>query len=444
MRSPGRGVPVDPRPRFPDGCPRAPFLGRCLWGQRGFKCTFPTTSPSEEPVTAWPGVTGFLSSVLSSLPVAAADVLSLQRCCRAGFVFFSFFFFCVCVCVCAATPSSSRRRCGFFPRVLSICPGAWGWGSAHVTPVAGRPAHQALLVRRHLQEPQQTLEAMLRPKVTTLPGHIQAVYVQNVVKLYASILQQKEQAAEPEAAQDVTQLMVERLPQFVQSADLEVQERVSVSRGSASGRARVSRLWPAWPFPEGILEKSALRGSLPAPGMWAGSGPPRRGRPRWVLRGWTAARRGQVVRERTSGGCRPAREVSESSRLAAGSWVGWRVAGDRAACCGETGLARAAYSRRVGGSSGWPFLVPRGQRRALSYADLTEAFSAPASSPASGWEPHSSRVPGRSPQRTGSTAAPGASWKLPFRVVWVSEDSAVSACDSVLFGGPLQSLSPAD
>ncbi|XP_004395449.1 PREDICTED: AP-3 complex subunit delta-1 isoform X1 [Odobenus rosmarus divergens] len=79
----------------------------------------------------------------------------------------------------------------------------------------------------HLQEPRQTLEAMLRPKVTTLPGHIQAVYVQNVVKLYASILQQKEQAAEPEAAQDVTQLMVDRLPQFVQSADLEVQERAS-------------------------------------------------------------------------------------------------------------------------------------------------------------------------------------------------------------------------
>ncbi|XP_076775503.1 AP-3 complex subunit delta-1 [Arvicanthis niloticus] len=79
----------------------------------------------------------------------------------------------------------------------------------------------------HLQAPQQTLEAMLRPKVTTLPGHIQAVYVQNVVKLYASILQQKEQAADTEAAQEVTQLLVDRLPQFVQSADLEVQERAS-------------------------------------------------------------------------------------------------------------------------------------------------------------------------------------------------------------------------
>lgn len=83
-----------------------------------------------------------------------------------------------------------------------------------------------LCVFRHLEEANQTLEAMLRPKVTTLPGHIQAVYVQNMVKLYASILQQKEQAGEKEAAQEITQLMIERLPQFVQSADLEVQERV--------------------------------------------------------------------------------------------------------------------------------------------------------------------------------------------------------------------------
>ncbi|XP_061456630.1 AP-3 complex subunit delta-1 isoform X2 [Rhineura floridana] len=79
----------------------------------------------------------------------------------------------------------------------------------------------------HLEEPQQTLEAMLRPKVTTLPGHIQAVYVQNMVKLYAAILQQKEQAGEKEVAQEATQMMIERLPQFVQSADLEVQERAS-------------------------------------------------------------------------------------------------------------------------------------------------------------------------------------------------------------------------
>ncbi|XP_068090071.1 AP-3 complex subunit delta-1 isoform X2 [Hyperolius riggenbachi] len=79
----------------------------------------------------------------------------------------------------------------------------------------------------HLPEPHQTLEAMLRPKVTTLPGHIQAVYVQNVVKLYSNILQRKEQEGENQEAQDATQLMIDRLPQFVQSADLEVQERAS-------------------------------------------------------------------------------------------------------------------------------------------------------------------------------------------------------------------------
>lgn len=79
----------------------------------------------------------------------------------------------------------------------------------------------------HLQEPQQTLEAMLRPRVTALPGHIQAVYVQNVLKLYAALLRQREQAGEAAAAQAASQLLAERLPQFVQSADLEVQERAS-------------------------------------------------------------------------------------------------------------------------------------------------------------------------------------------------------------------------
>lgn len=95
----------------------------------------------------------------------------------------------------------------------------------------------------HLQEPQQTLAAMLRPRVSALPGHIQAVYVQNVLKLYTAVLQRQEQAAPdpqdappdadadaadaPGAAQEAAQLLLERLPQFVQSADLEVQERAS-------------------------------------------------------------------------------------------------------------------------------------------------------------------------------------------------------------------------
>ncbi|KAJ8419020.1 hypothetical protein AAFF_G00005190 [Aldrovandia affinis] len=74
----------------------------------------------------------------------------------------------------------------------------------------------------HLDDPMQTLEAMLRPKVATLPGHIQAVYVQNAAKLFATVLHGQEGTA-----QETSQLLIDRLPLFVQSANLEVQERAS-------------------------------------------------------------------------------------------------------------------------------------------------------------------------------------------------------------------------
>ncbi|KAM8875454.1 AP-3 complex subunit delta-1 isoform 2-T2 [Spinachia spinachia] len=79
----------------------------------------------------------------------------------------------------------------------------------------------------HLENPALTLEAMLRPKVATLPGHIQAVYVQNAAKLFATVLKSQEGNTDSTAAQETSQLMIERLPLFVQSANLEVQERAS-------------------------------------------------------------------------------------------------------------------------------------------------------------------------------------------------------------------------
>uniref|UniRef100_A0AAV2L070 AP-3 complex subunit delta-1 n=1 Tax=Knipowitschia caucasica TaxID=637954 RepID=A0AAV2L070_KNICA len=79
----------------------------------------------------------------------------------------------------------------------------------------------------HLENPAQTLEAMLRPKVATLPGHIQAVYVQNAAKLFATVLKSQEGNTESTATQENIQLMIDRLPLFVQSANLEVQERAS-------------------------------------------------------------------------------------------------------------------------------------------------------------------------------------------------------------------------
>ncbi|XP_076439969.1 AP-3 complex subunit delta-1-like isoform X2 [Babylonia areolata] len=77
----------------------------------------------------------------------------------------------------------------------------------------------------HLKEPQQTLEAMLRPKLTCLPGHIQSVYVQNLLKLYCKVVRRLEDEEDVEAIQQVHTTLQEKLPIFVQSGDLEVQER---------------------------------------------------------------------------------------------------------------------------------------------------------------------------------------------------------------------------
>lgn len=78
----------------------------------------------------------------------------------------------------------------------------------------------------HLPDISATLDALLQPKATSLPGHIQAVYVQNIVKLYAKLLANQEEE-EDAVSQPLGEMLVEKLSVFVQSADLEVQERAS-------------------------------------------------------------------------------------------------------------------------------------------------------------------------------------------------------------------------
>lgn len=85
-----------------------------------------------------------------------------------------------------------------------------------------------MIFSRHLENPQSTLESLLRPKVTSLPGHIQSVFVQNIIKLYAFILQEGEQSGDQDIGVQTGQLLVDKIPMFVQSSDLEVQERVSI------------------------------------------------------------------------------------------------------------------------------------------------------------------------------------------------------------------------
>ncbi|KAL4235570.1 AP-3 complex subunit delta-1 [Mactra antiquata] len=76
-----------------------------------------------------------------------------------------------------------------------------------------------------LSDPRSVLDAMLKPKITALPGHIQSVYVQNIIKLYANIIKRAEEDDDTETVKEVGEMLQEKLPLFVQSSDLEVQER---------------------------------------------------------------------------------------------------------------------------------------------------------------------------------------------------------------------------
>ena len=67
---------------------------------------------------------------------------------------------------------------------------------------------------------------MFNPKITSLPGHIQSVYVQNIIKLYSSILIKAEEEGDDAKIRGVGQLLLDKLPMYSQSSDLEVQERV--------------------------------------------------------------------------------------------------------------------------------------------------------------------------------------------------------------------------
>ena len=45
-----------------------------------------------------------------------------------------------------------------------------------------------------LDDPLSTLHSMLKPQALSLPGHIQAVYVHNSLKLIAAIIKKNEEA----------------------------------------------------------------------------------------------------------------------------------------------------------------------------------------------------------------------------------------------------------
>ena len=58
----------------------------------------------------------------------------------------------------------------------------------------------------------------------------QSIYVHNMMKLYSAILTKAEDEEDTETIEGVNQMLQEKLPAFAESADLEVQERVSETR----------------------------------------------------------------------------------------------------------------------------------------------------------------------------------------------------------------------
>ncbi|XP_043286918.1 AP-3 complex subunit delta isoform X1 [Venturia canescens] len=77
-----------------------------------------------------------------------------------------------------------------------------------------------------LEDPLSTLRAMLKSQSSSLPGHIQAVYVHNILKLAATTLAKARRENDEDTMKIIFE-MKDSIAEFVRSGDLEVQERSS-------------------------------------------------------------------------------------------------------------------------------------------------------------------------------------------------------------------------
>lgn len=77
----------------------------------------------------------------------------------------------------------------------------------------------------YLENPDRTLNILLRDNC--LPGHIQAVYIQNAMKLATYVMSKAIASDDRETVKATVTLLLERLPVFISSGDIEVQERSS-------------------------------------------------------------------------------------------------------------------------------------------------------------------------------------------------------------------------
>lgn len=76
-----------------------------------------------------------------------------------------------------------------------------------------------------LEYPDRVLNTLLKP--IPLPGHIQAVYVQNILKIFSNLICKYEQKNNLKGIIHLTEQMLNDIPIYLSSCEIEVQERSS-------------------------------------------------------------------------------------------------------------------------------------------------------------------------------------------------------------------------
>lgn len=84
---------------------------------------------------------------------------------------------------------------------------------------------QSLSIFSELNEPEKTLNILLKHR--TLPGHIQGVYVQNILKLFTRVATGLMEKNDSKHIVQLCNLLLKKLPTFISSGHIEVQERAS-------------------------------------------------------------------------------------------------------------------------------------------------------------------------------------------------------------------------
>lgn len=79
-----------------------------------------------------------------------------------------------------------------------------------------------------LDNPEDALKFFLQER--SIPGHIQAVFVQNSIKVLTNIIERACESGDSKTIENATKIMEQKLQYFISSGDIEVQERASSTR----------------------------------------------------------------------------------------------------------------------------------------------------------------------------------------------------------------------